>query len=70
MLPSFCTLNSSTAKPSSHPSSSQEEKKGGKPWERKVDWKPLDDLVKQLVGVNLPNSTLTYLWSQRNHHIP
>ncbi|GJU52505.1 V-type proton ATPase subunit A1 [Tanacetum coccineum] len=37
--------NSPTAEPSSHPSS-QEEKEGGKPWERKVDWKPLDDLVE------------------------
>lgn len=37
--------NSFTAQPSSHPPS-EEEKEGGKPWERKVDWKPLDDLVE------------------------
>ncbi|GKD76782.1 E3 ubiquitin protein ligase DRIP2, partial [Tanacetum coccineum] len=37
--------NSFTAEPSSHPPS-DEEKEDGKPWERKVDWKPLDDLVE------------------------
>ena len=37
--------NSFTAEQSSHPPS-EEEKEGGKPWERKVDWKPLDDLVE------------------------
>lgn len=37
--------NSSTAEPSSHPPS-DDEKDGAEPWEGKVDWKPLNDLVE------------------------